>query len=222
MSAMSLRFYEVLRRHPNVVPALIAQVPIGPNGLALRERVLRALLERGMPADLAAHAFTAAGTSHPNGGSCRRPRIPVGAAGIGFQGSALRERQEATWTRPSTSGSRLCSTGWVRGVPTGSGRTARTRPADRPCRTEDSSKSPNAAGIGTPTSPRRGGSISSNAASTPWSRAPGRRNRPPESRHHPVPEPCRRPVRPTRTSYSKNWPRTVAVSSSPSNPARTR
>ncbi|MFE5818069.1 TetR/AcrR family transcriptional regulator [Streptomyces sp. NPDC056479] len=62
LSAMDPRFYEVLRRHPNVVPALIAQVPVGPHGLALRERVLRTLLERGMPADLAARAFTAAGT----------------------------------------------------------------------------------------------------------------------------------------------------------------
>ncbi|MEV0977890.1 TetR/AcrR family transcriptional regulator C-terminal domain-containing protein [Streptomyces sp. NPDC049915] len=39
----------------------MAQVPVGPNGLAQRERVLHALLDRGLPADLAARAFTAVG-----------------------------------------------------------------------------------------------------------------------------------------------------------------
>ncbi|MFF3753210.1 TetR/AcrR family transcriptional regulator C-terminal domain-containing protein [Streptomyces sp. NPDC002018] len=47
------------RRHPHVLPLLIAQVPVGPNGLAQRERVLRLLLAHGFPADLAARTFTA-------------------------------------------------------------------------------------------------------------------------------------------------------------------
>ncbi|MFE1959379.1 TetR/AcrR family transcriptional regulator [Streptomyces sp. NPDC059479] len=51
--------YGTLRRHPHIVPLLIAQVPVGPNGLAQRERVLRLLAERGFPADLGARAFTA-------------------------------------------------------------------------------------------------------------------------------------------------------------------
>ncbi|MGW1926240.1 TetR/AcrR family transcriptional regulator C-terminal domain-containing protein, partial [Streptomyces massasporeus] len=37
----------------------MAYVPVGPHGLARRERVLAALLEHGLPADLAARAFTA-------------------------------------------------------------------------------------------------------------------------------------------------------------------
>lgn len=55
------RLYDALRRHPHIVPPLVAQVPVGPNGLAQRERVLRALLDHGVRADLAARAFTAIG-----------------------------------------------------------------------------------------------------------------------------------------------------------------
>jgi AcrR family transcriptional regulator len=55
------RFYETLRRHPNVLPLLIAQVPVGPNGLVNRERVMRLLLGHGFPVALAARAFTAIG-----------------------------------------------------------------------------------------------------------------------------------------------------------------
>ncbi|MEX0168319.1 TetR/AcrR family transcriptional regulator [Streptomyces sp. LMG1-1-1.1] len=53
------RFHDTLRRHPHVLPPLMAQVPVGPHGLAQRERVLAALLAHGLPADLAARAFTA-------------------------------------------------------------------------------------------------------------------------------------------------------------------
>ncbi|WP_425840085.1 TetR/AcrR family transcriptional regulator [Streptomyces fractus] len=55
------RLYEALRRHPAVVPPLMAQIPVGPNGLAQRERVLHALLDRGLPPAFAARAFTAVG-----------------------------------------------------------------------------------------------------------------------------------------------------------------
>ncbi|GGZ51296.1 TetR family transcriptional regulator [Streptomyces inusitatus] len=61
LAAMAHRFYGALRRHPNAVPPLMAQVPVGPNGLAQRERVLHALLDRGVPVGLAARAFTAIG-----------------------------------------------------------------------------------------------------------------------------------------------------------------
>jgi AcrR family transcriptional regulator len=54
-------FHETLRRHPNVLPLLMAQVPIGPNGLANRERVMHMLLGYGFPVGLAARAFTAIG-----------------------------------------------------------------------------------------------------------------------------------------------------------------
>ncbi|MFE2556216.1 TetR/AcrR family transcriptional regulator [Streptomyces sp. NPDC059352] len=53
------RFHDTLRRHPHTLPLLTAQVPVGPHGLAQRERVLSALLAHGLPVDLAARAFTA-------------------------------------------------------------------------------------------------------------------------------------------------------------------
>ncbi|MEU9236005.1 TetR/AcrR family transcriptional regulator [Streptomyces subrutilus] len=54
-------FYDTLRRHPNALPLLVAQVPVGPNGLANRERILRLLHGFGFPVALAARAFTAIG-----------------------------------------------------------------------------------------------------------------------------------------------------------------
>ncbi|MET7756417.1 TetR/AcrR family transcriptional regulator [Streptomyces sp. NPDC005389] len=51
--------HDTLRRHPNTLPLLMAYVPVGPHALARRERVLAALLDHGLPADLAARAFTA-------------------------------------------------------------------------------------------------------------------------------------------------------------------
>ncbi|MET7358417.1 TetR/AcrR family transcriptional regulator [Streptomyces sp. NPDC005562] len=61
LTVMASRLYEALRRHPAVIPPLMAQIPIGPNGLAQRERVLRALLDRGLAPAFAARAFTAVG-----------------------------------------------------------------------------------------------------------------------------------------------------------------
>jgi AcrR family transcriptional regulator len=54
-------FYEALCRHPNALPLLVAQVPVGPNGLLNRERILRLLLSHGFSVGLAARAFTAIG-----------------------------------------------------------------------------------------------------------------------------------------------------------------
>ena len=54
----SIRFHEGLSRHPNVLPLIITQVPIGPNALALRERMIGALIGFGFSAALAARAFT--------------------------------------------------------------------------------------------------------------------------------------------------------------------
>ncbi|NAS27378.1 TetR family transcriptional regulator [Herbidospora sp. NEAU-GS84] len=61
LTAMATALYETLRRHPQVLPLLIAQVPVGPNALVHRERVLSLLLARGLPVGLAARAFTAVG-----------------------------------------------------------------------------------------------------------------------------------------------------------------
>ncbi|MER5966014.1 TetR/AcrR family transcriptional regulator [Streptomyces sp. NPDC002057] len=59
LTVTSRRFHDTLRRHPHTLPLLMAYVPVGPHGLARRERVLAALLAHGLPVDLAARAFTA-------------------------------------------------------------------------------------------------------------------------------------------------------------------
>ncbi|MYW55736.1 hypothetical protein GTY64_30605 [Streptomyces sp. SID8376] len=66
------------------------------------------------------------------------------------------------------------------------------------------------------------GQHSPTAASTPLSRTPNRQSDPAASRNRHGPRPHRRPVRPTRTNSSKNWPPTTAVSSSPQKQARTQ
>lgn len=52
-------FYRVLRAHPKVVPLLVSQIPVGPNGLANRERAIAVLLASGFPPNLAARAYSA-------------------------------------------------------------------------------------------------------------------------------------------------------------------
>jgi AcrR family transcriptional regulator len=52
-------FYEVLKRHPNALPLLVSQVPVGPHALTNRERSLAVLLAFGFRPDLAARAYTA-------------------------------------------------------------------------------------------------------------------------------------------------------------------
>jgi AcrR family transcriptional regulator len=52
-------FYEVLKRHPNALPLLVSQVPVGPNALRNRERSLAVLLGCGISLDLATRAYTA-------------------------------------------------------------------------------------------------------------------------------------------------------------------
>jgi AcrR family transcriptional regulator len=61
MTLAADRFYRVLRRHPNVLPQFVRQIPVGPNGMANRERVLGLLLAHGFAPDLAARAFQAIG-----------------------------------------------------------------------------------------------------------------------------------------------------------------
>jgi len=51
--------YGVLKNHPNALPLLVSQVPVGPNALIIRERALAVLLACGFPSDLAARAYTA-------------------------------------------------------------------------------------------------------------------------------------------------------------------
>lgn len=51
------RFYQQLRSHPNVVPIILGQVPLGPNALAIRERLLAMLLSAGFEPNMAASAY---------------------------------------------------------------------------------------------------------------------------------------------------------------------
>ena len=49
--------FDVLRRHQNVTPLLAGDVPIGPNALAARERMIALLLANGFPPALAARTY---------------------------------------------------------------------------------------------------------------------------------------------------------------------
>ncbi|WP_369263855.1 TetR/AcrR family transcriptional regulator [Streptomyces sp. R35] len=61
VTAAAEAFYDNLRRHPHALPLLAAQVPVGPNGLRVRERLIKLLLGHGFSVALAARAFTAIG-----------------------------------------------------------------------------------------------------------------------------------------------------------------
>jgi AcrR family transcriptional regulator len=50
--------YRVLNAHSKLIPLLVSQVPIGPNGLTARERGIAAFLTKGFPPELAARAYT--------------------------------------------------------------------------------------------------------------------------------------------------------------------
>jgi AcrR family transcriptional regulator len=58
MRERALGFHRALGEHPNVLPLFVAQVPIGPNGLALRERTIGALVGFGFSPRLAARTYT--------------------------------------------------------------------------------------------------------------------------------------------------------------------
>ena len=49
----------MLKSHPNAPPLFVSQVPVGPNALRYRERIVSALLAHGFPLDLAARSYTA-------------------------------------------------------------------------------------------------------------------------------------------------------------------
>ncbi|MBT2489658.1 TetR/AcrR family transcriptional regulator C-terminal domain-containing protein [Streptomyces sp. ISL-96] len=61
VTAAAETLYDTLRRHPHALPLLAAKVPVGPNGLRARERLIRLLLRHGFSVGLAARAFTAIG-----------------------------------------------------------------------------------------------------------------------------------------------------------------
>ncbi len=49
--------FDALRRHPNIAPLLVADVPIGPNAMTARERLIAILLANGFPPVLAARTY---------------------------------------------------------------------------------------------------------------------------------------------------------------------
>lgn len=49
--------FDTLRRHPSVAPLLAADVPIGPNAMVARERLIALLLDNGFPPALAARSY---------------------------------------------------------------------------------------------------------------------------------------------------------------------
>ena len=57
IKAAAQAMFDTLRRHGNVAPLLVEQVPIGPNALAQRERFIALLLDNGFPPRLAARSY---------------------------------------------------------------------------------------------------------------------------------------------------------------------
>jgi AcrR family transcriptional regulator len=53
-----VRLHEAPAEHPNLLPLLVAEVPIGPNGLAVREETIAEMTRFGFPTELAARAYT--------------------------------------------------------------------------------------------------------------------------------------------------------------------
>jgi len=53
--------FDVLRRHKNIAPLLVTQVPTGPNAMAHQERLIAVLLDNGFPPRQAAMAYTTLG-----------------------------------------------------------------------------------------------------------------------------------------------------------------
>jgi AcrR family transcriptional regulator len=56
-TSLAWHMFDTLGRHRNVAYLLIGQVPMGPNALAHRERILSILLDNGFPPVVAAHAY---------------------------------------------------------------------------------------------------------------------------------------------------------------------
>ena len=54
----ALRLHRTLSAHLNAIPLLVAQIPVGPNAMALRERSMAAFIQFGFSPRLAARAYT--------------------------------------------------------------------------------------------------------------------------------------------------------------------
>ena len=56
-TSFAQQMFDALGRHGNVASLLIGHVPMGPNALARREKILAVLLDNGFPPVVAAHAY---------------------------------------------------------------------------------------------------------------------------------------------------------------------
>ena len=56
-TSFAQQMFDALGRHGNVASLLIGNVPMGPNALARREKILAVLLDNGFPPVVAAHAY---------------------------------------------------------------------------------------------------------------------------------------------------------------------
>jgi len=57
IKAAAQAMFDALRRHGNVAPLLVEELPIGPNAMAQRERFIALLLNNGFPPRLAARSY---------------------------------------------------------------------------------------------------------------------------------------------------------------------
>lgn len=61
MISVATALYKLLGVHPKMVPLMVSQVPLGPNGLKMRESGLSLLLANGFAPDLATRAYVTIG-----------------------------------------------------------------------------------------------------------------------------------------------------------------
>lgn len=61
MRLIAVGFHGLLQQHPNIAPLLASQIPLGPNGLRLREGFLSLLLAHEFSQELAARAYVTMG-----------------------------------------------------------------------------------------------------------------------------------------------------------------
>jgi AcrR family transcriptional regulator len=54
---VAFRFHATLSRHPNVLPLLVSQLPIGPSALAVQEQSIAAFMSSGFSPGLAARSY---------------------------------------------------------------------------------------------------------------------------------------------------------------------
>jgi AcrR family transcriptional regulator len=90
MRRFAFQFRSVLARHPSMLPLFVVQLPLGPNALTIRERVVAMLTRFGFSAQLAARSYNTV-AQYVLGSAITRPGSPMPeeAAAIGEYYRAL-------------------------------------------------------------------------------------------------------------------------------------